>query len=433
MRILVLGAGGREHAITWKLSLSNPSRLFCAPGNGGIAEAAECVPLKADDPVAVRQFALQNSIELVVIGPEGPLVAGVADALREERIPVFGPDCSAAAIEGSKAFAKAFMERWRIPTARHVVFTRGKSSRAHRYIDEHGTPVVVKADGLAAGKGAFVTENALDAHAVIDDLFTRGLLGAASDRIIVEEFMRGDEASVFALTDGRNFVILPPAQDHKRVFDGDRGPNTGGMGAYAPTALIDGPLLGRIIEEIIEPAIRGLAAEGKRYLGCLYAGLMITAEGPKVIEFNARLGDPETQAVLPVIDVDFPGLLLACATGGLDGSRIIGPSRTAATVVIVSQGYPGRCETGKEIGGLAALRNRDDVVVFHSGTRRDGDRILTSGGRVLSVTGVAGRDDLQTAIASAYDAVGQVRFEGAYFRSDIAARGLRYTGSRNAQ
>ncbi|MGC9092119.1 MAG: phosphoribosylamine--glycine ligase [Bacteroidota bacterium] len=431
MNILILGGGAREHAIAWKLRQSPlVNDLFCAPGNGGIQEIAEIISMRADDGAAIRSFAQKNQVDLVFVGPEQPLVFGIADVLRKDGLRVFGPNRAAAEIEGSKAFAKAFMDRWRIPTASHRVFSRDEFSIAHDYVARQKVPIVIKADGLAAGKGSFVCESYEESKEVINDIFIKDKFGVSGSRIVIEEFLKGDEASIFAFTDGKHIIVLPPAQDYKRLLDDDRGKNTGGMGAYAPTALVDDLLLDRIIDEIILPTIHGLASEERLYSGCLYAGLMVTESGPKVVEFNVRLGDPEAQVVLPVIDEDVAELALACATGDLGTDAVLKPSRAATCVVMASKGYPDEYEVGKEIFGLEQFHGRSDVVIFHGGTRREGEQYVTSGGRVLSITGIADDEDLPKAISTAYGAVNAITFAGAQFRSDIGAKGIRYLMQR---
>lgn len=424
MRILVLGSGGREHAITWALAQS-PQRpeLFIAPGNPGTAALGTNVPIRATDAANLRKLVREEGIELVVIGPEQPLVEGVADVLRAEGARVVGPSAAAARLEGSKAFAKAFMQRHSIPTAAYRSFSAEQLDEALAYIDQHPEPLVVKASGLAAGKGAIVCAKREEARRALRWMMEEGGLGKAGSKVVVEAFLEGEEASVFALTDGRDYVLLAPAQDHKRIGEGDTGPNTGGMGAYAPTPVVTDFVLKRVAREIVEPVLAGMADEGHPYQGVLYCGLMITSEGPKVVEFNCRLGDPEAQVVLPVAEVDWVEVFDRVASGQVAGLKVPAVRRTAACVVLASEGYPGSYQKGLPVEGLAAAEALPEVMVFHAGTHRAEDgRLLTAGGRVLSVTAVA--DTLAAAIRRAYEAVEVIHFQGKYFRRDIGQKGL---------
>ncbi|HWF44565.1 MAG TPA: phosphoribosylamine--glycine ligase [Candidatus Kapabacteria bacterium] len=432
MRILVLGSGAREHAICWKLKQSpRVTKIFCAPGNAGIAQIAELVELIPTDVKAVSGFALRERIDLVVIGPEGPLAAGVADALDKERIPVFGPRKNAALLESSKAFAKEFMQRHDIPTARYAIFSYEEQVECRAFLRHVNYPTVIKADGLAAGKGVIICETEAEATHALDEVFTHRVFGEAGQRIVIEEYMEGEEASVFALTDGVDYATLAPAQDHKRILDGDRGKNTGGMGAYAPAPIVTEEILEQIKREIIEPALRGLREESRLYRGVLYCGLMISAGRARVVEFNVRFGDPEAEVVLPLIDGDLAEIFLACADGNLAS---VLPLRqfpaSAVTVVIASQGYPDSYQTGEVISGLEDFTQKkeieDGLVVFHGATKQDDrGRYLTSGGRVLAVTAIGFEDDLRATITQAYNAVAAIGFNGAYYRSDIGKKGLR--------
>lgn len=424
MRILVLGSGGREHAITWALAQS-PQRpeLFIAPGNPGTAALGTDVPIRATDAANLRKLVREEGIELVVIGPEQPLVEGVADVLRAEGARVVGPSAAAARLEGSKAFAKAFMQRHSIPTAAYRSFSAEQLDEALAYIDQHPEPLVVKASGLAAGKGAIVCAKREEARRALRWMMEEGGLGKAGSKVVIEAFLEGEEASVFALTDGRDYVLLAPAQDHKRIGEGDTGPNTGGMGAYAPTPVVTDFVLKRVAREIVEPVLAGMADEGHPYQGVLYCGLMITSEGPKVVEFNCRLGDPEAQVVLPVAEVDWVEVFDRVASGQVAGLKVPAVRRTAACVVLASEGYPGSYQKGLPVEGLAAAEALPEVMVFHAGTHRAEDgRLLTAGGRVLSVTAVA--DTLAAAIRRAYEAVEVIHFQGKYFRRDIGQKGL---------
>ena len=437
MRILVLGGGAREHAICWKLKQSTSvTKLFCAPGNAGIAQVAELVELIPTDAKAVVSFALRERIDLVVIGSEGPLAAGVADALDKERIPAFGPRRSAAQLESSKAFAKEFMHRHDIPTARYAVFSFEEQVECRAFLRHVNYPTVIKADGLAAGKGVIICETEAEATHVLDEIFTHRIFGEAGQRIVIEEFMEGEEVSVFAITDGIDYAVLSSAQDHKRILDGDRGKNTGGMGAYAPAPLMTEALMEQVKKEIIGPTLKGLREEGRLYRGVLYVGLMIsrkdsTAGRARVVEYNVRFGDPEAQVILPLIDGDVAQLFMACAEGRLAPLLPIKlfPA-SAVTIVMASQGYPDSYQTGEAISGLedfTVKREIDEgIVVFHGATKLDPQgRFVTSGGRVLSVTAVGYDDDLKNTIAQAYNAVAAIGFNGAYYRNDIGRKGLR--------
>jgi phosphoribosylamine---glycine ligase len=432
MRILVLGSGAREHAICWKLKQSpRVTKIFCAPGNAGIAQIAELVELIPTDVKAVSGFALRERIDLVVVGPEGPLAVGVADALDKERIPVFGPRKNAALLESSKAFAKEFMQRHDIPTARYAIFSYEEQVECRAFLRHVNYPTVIKADGLAAGKGVIICETEAEATHALDEVFTHRVFGEAGQRIVIEEYMEGEEASVFALTDGVDYATLAPAQDHKRILDGDRGKNTGGMGAYAPAPIVTEEILDQIKREIIEPALRGLREESRLYRGVLYCGLMISGGRARVVEFNVRFGDPEAEVVLPLIDGDLAEIFLACADGNLASVLPLRQfSASAVTVVIASQGYPDSYQTGEVISGLEDFTQKKEIeeglVVFHGATKQDDrGRYLTSGGRVLAVTAVGFEDDLRATITQAYNAVAAIGFNGAYYRSDIGKKGLR--------
>lgn len=431
MRILVVGGGGREHALAWALARS-PHRpdLFIAPGNPGTAALGRNVPIDAADVGALRDFAIAERIDLTVVGPEQPLVAGIVDAFEAAGLAIVGPTAAAARLEGSKAFAKAFMARHGIPTAAYRTFGAADYDAAAAYLEAHGAPVVLKASGLAAGKGAVVCATLEEAHATLDELLRRRVFGEACDEVVVEAFMEGEEASLFALCDGRDYVLLASAQDHKRVGEGDTGPNTGGMGAYAPAPVATDAVVARARREIIEPVLAGMAAEGCPFRGFLYCGLMITHEGPKVVEFNCRMGDPETQVVLPLLETDLVDLLSAAAEGRLAGVHAAQRPGAAACVVLASEGYPGAYPKGRPIDGLADAAALDDVVVFHAGTKQDGDgRVVSAGGRVLAVTGIGA--DLAEALDRAYAAVAHVRFEGMHFRRDIGRKGLAHLAARS--
>lgn len=425
MNVLVIGSGGREHAIVWKLKQSpNLSRIYCAPGNAGIAGLADLVPIRVDDVEGIYQFAKKNKINLTVVGPEVPLVKGVVDLFEKNGLRIFGPSKYAAQLEGSKVFAKNFLRKYRIPTAGYVTFDRSQHADAQQYVINHALPFVIKADGLAAGKGAVVCRSAGEALNTLQELFEKNVFGDAGRKIVVEDFMEGQEASVFVLTDGNDYRILQPAQDHKQILDGDKGKNTGGMGAYAPAPIVTSSLMKRVESEIIKPTLDGMRADAKPYKGCLYVGLMITSEGPKVVEFNCRLGDPETQVVLPLLETDFLEVLLACATGTLRSVKLRHHKATAVCVVIASRGYPDAYETGKPITGLDSAFQDTGIVIFHAGTKQENGKIVSSGGRVLGVTAVGFADDLEGTINAAYGAVKKISFDGAYYRSDIGRKAL---------
>jgi len=417
--MLIVGGGGREHALAWKIAQSpRVTALFTAPGNPGIARHAVCVPLAADALDGLVAFARRERIDLTVVGPEAPLVAGLADRLLDAGLAVFGPIAPAAAIEGSKAFAKDVMARNAIPTARFATFD--DPARARGYCREVGPPLVVKADGLAGGKGAIVCRTLADADEAVAECMERAAFGAAGATVIVEEFLSGEEVSFFALANGADALPLAAAQDHKTVFDGDQGPNTGGMGAYSPVASFDAAMERRVMDTIVRPTIAALAKEGAPYRGVLYVGLMLTAEGPKVIEFNCRFGDPECQALVVRVPGDLVPLLVAAAHGGPWPE--VGPwsTRASVCVVLASGGYPGKYGTGAAIEGVESAETAPGVTVFHAGTALREGRLVTAGGRVLGVTAVAG--DLATAIARAYGAVGAIRFAGMHYRRDIGRR-----------
>ncbi|HVW93337.1 MAG TPA: phosphoribosylamine--glycine ligase [Devosia sp.] len=419
MRVLVIGSGGREHALAWAIAKSpRLEKLFVAPGNGGTEQIATNVPLDIADHAAIVGFVEREAIDLVVIGPDAPAVAGLGDAVRDAGVLCFGPSKAAAQLEGSKSFTKALCEAMGIPTARYQRFTEPASALA--FIETHGAPVVVKADGLAAGKGVVVAQNVQQASDFVRDCFG-GAFGPSGTTIIVEDFFEGEEASVFALCDGERIVMLPSAQDHKRVWDGDRGPNTGGMGAYSPAPVMTPEMLERTRREIIEPTVRGMAARGTPFTGVLYAGLMITASGPKLIEYNVRFGDPEAQVLLPRLKTDLLDLLEATARGDLTGVVPEWREEACLTVVMAARGYPVSVETGSEIRGVDGI-DSEDVVVFHAGTRREGGRLVANGGRVLDVTALGAT--VAEAQARAYAAVERIDWPEGFFRRDIGWRAI---------
>lgn len=424
MRILVIGNGGREHALVEALAESDSvSALFAAPGNPGTAQSATNVGLSATDLDGLVEFAQTESIDLTLVGPEQPLVDGIVDRFEEAGLSVVGPSQDAARLEGSKAFADQFMARHGIPTASFQVFDAEEHEEAAAYLDEVGAPIVVKADGLAGGKGSFVCSTLEEAHDALDRIVKERAFGAAGDQVVIEEKMEGEEVSVLALTDGSHYVLLPPSQDHKPIGEGGTGPNTGGMGAFAPAPIVNGSLLSRICREIVEPTLQGMQEEGTPYRGVLYCGLMITDEGPKVVEYNCRLGDPEAQVVLPLVASDLVEAFQNLVEGTLQGGSLRTSSGAAACVVLASDGYPVEYETGFEITGIAEAEQVSDVSVIHAGTRLTPDGLLvTDGGRVLGVTALGA--DLPTALDRAYEGVERVHFDGKTFRRDIGEKGL---------
>jgi len=419
MKILVIGSGGREHALIWKLKQSSRvTEILCAPGNGGIAGLAKCVDIKADDVAALLKFAQENKIGLTVVGPEVPLVRGVVDAFEKAGLKIFGPSKAAAVLEGSKVFAKEFMVRHHVPTAKYLSFDTFEAAVAG--LSEFALPVVVKADGLAAGKGVIICSTKAEAEAALSEIMAKKVFKDAGVRVVIEEFLVGEEASILAVADGKDFVILESSQDHKRIFDGDQGPNTGGMGAYSPAPVVTPALMQKIASEVIKPVIDGMKQEGAAFKGILYAGIMVTQQGPKVLEFNTRFGDPETQAVLPRLKSDLVDVMLASVEGRLKGMKLQWDLRPCVCVVMAAGGYPGDYATGKVITGLE--NTSADAVVFHAGTRQDGDFIVTSGGRVLGVT--ASGSDIADAIRNVYAAAEGISFDGVQYRRDIGKKAL---------
>ena len=420
MRILVVGGGGREHALVWKLSQSpRVEKIYCAPGNPGIGEIAECVNISVDNIKALCGFAREHNVDLTVVGPEKPLTDGIVDYFTAQGLKIFGPTQEAAQLEGSKTFAKERMQEYHVPTADFAVFSSAQEAKA--YIEKQGKSIVVKADGLAAGKGVVVAETAAEALAAIDEIMLKKVHGDAGKQVVLEERLIGEEASLLAFTDGTTVIPMVAAQDHKRVGDGDTGPNTGGMGAYAPAPVVTPKLLKQIRDTILQPMIDGLRNDGILYQGCLYAGLMITAEGPKVIEFNARFGDPETQVVLPLLEGDLVPILEACIEGTLHQQEVKWKEGAAVCVVVAAGGYPGEYRRGDAISGLDAAAGKG-AVVFHAGTGLSSDSVVTHGGRVLGVTAVA--PTIAQAVDKVYPGVEQIKFTGMQFRKDIAHRAL---------
>ena len=418
MRILVVGKGGREHALVWKLSQSKKAeKIFVAPGNGGITELAEIVPIAVDDLTGLADFAQKNRIDLTVVGPELPLTLGIVDIFEERGLKIFGPNKEAAEIEGSKAFAKDFMDKYHIPTARFKVFT--SHLEAIDFSTSASYPLVIKADGLAAGKGAVIVNDPDEAKSRIEEIMVDMVFGEAGSKVLVEEFLTGEEVTVMALTDGERVIPMVSSQDHKRIGDGDTGLNTGGMGAYAPTSIVNEKMRQQITEEILEPTIQGLAEQGRKYTGVLYTGLMITDRGPKVLEYNCRFGDPETQAVLPLLESDLVQIFSDIADGYLNIDEVKWKDAHAACVVLASKGYPAAAQKGIAIEGLDKIAS-DSCVIFHAGTAKSGNQYITDGGRVLGVTAVD--KTLSGALARAYDTINDIYFSGMQYRRDIGWR-----------
>lgn len=433
MRILVVGSGGREHALVWKLAQSpHAERIYCAPGNAGIAKLAECINVKALDLDGLANFAATQKVDLTIVGPEAPLIAGIVDRFEARGLRIFGPSTDPARIEGSKIFAKELMARYSIPTA---AFWRCDTpdeahQRIHAVFANHPEPdarLVIKADGAAAGKGVVIARGEEEAHRVADDMMTRRVFGSAGERIVLEEFLEGEEASIMAFTDGETVIPMPPSQDHKRAYDNDEGPNTGGMGAYSPVPIIPPSTVDTVAQSVLCPAVRAIRDLGIPYKGVLYAGIMVTPQGVRTLEFNCRFGDPETQALLPLLESDLIEIMDAVVNSSLEGLDVRWRSAASVNVVAASRGYPEDYEVGKPISGLedACRDASDDCIVFHAGTREEDGKILTAGGRVLSVTAVG--PDLRQAAERAYQALGRIHFDGIHYRRDIAARALRLT------
>ena len=436
MRILVIGSGGREHALVWKIAQSKlADKIFCAPGNGGISKQAECIDIETEDIPALLEFAKREKIDLTVVGPEAPLSAGIVDEFNNYKLRIFGPNKKAAQLEASKVFAKELMAKYNIPSADFKIFD--VASEAKQYIDKIGVPCVIKADGLAQGKGVIVAKTVKEAEQAVISIMQERIFGDAGNKVIIEDCLFGEEASIIVLTDSHEVIPLASSQDHKRVFDNDFGPNTGGMGAYSPAPVVTEGLFRKILDNIIYRIIQGLVKEGIGYNGVLYAGIMITDEGPKVLEFNVRFGDPETQAILPRLKSDLLEVMLAASeeklnrvkkTGGLNWD-----ARTCVCVVCSSGGYPGEYEKGKEILGLEEVEKMQDVVVFHAGTQQLNDsttqrpKTVTNGGRVLGVTGLG--NTIKEAIEHTYQAVERIHFEGMHYRRDIGQKALKTVGS----
>jgi len=422
MRVLVVGGGGREHTLVWKLSQSpQVEKIYCAPGNAGIAPLAECIPIGAEEVEKLQAFAREKEIHLTVVGPEAPLMEGITDRFRENGQLIFGPCRKGALLEGSKAWAKRFMTRYGIPTGEYEIFT--SPGDAYTYLERCSFPLVVKADGLAAGKGVIITESLEEARRAVHYIMEEKAFGSAGDSIIIEEFLEGEEVSVFAVTDGSTYLAFPSAQDHKPIYDGDRGPNTGGMGAYSPAPVLTAEMYKEVEEKIFKPVVRGMQEEGITYRGVIYGGLIVTAKGIKALEYNARFGDPEAQVLLPRLQSDLFPILYEASRGNL--AAVPEPQWTddvVVCVVMASAGYPGSYEKGKEISGWEKVPAMENAIVFHAGTALKNGKIVTNGGRVLGVT--AWDPSLKAALDKAYSITELVTFEGAYFRRDIAHRAL---------
>ncbi len=422
MKVLVVGGGGREHALVWKIAQSKKVRkVFCAPGNAGIGKMAECVNIKADKVADLLNFARFEGIDLTVVGPEASLTQGIVDLFEKEGKKIFGVSKAAAELEGSKVFAKELMRRYNIPTAEYKVFY--SATQAENYVRLKTAPIVVKADGLASGKGVFVAGTTDEALEAVDIIMRKKAFGDAGNRVIVEECLKGEEASFMAFSDGETVVHMASSQDHKRVFDNDKGPNTGGMGAYSPAPVVTPELADRIMKEVMLPTVRGMKQEGKPYKGVLYAGLMIGEAGPKVLEFNVRFGDPEAQPILMRLDSDLVDIMLAVSEGALTPDMVRWKPQASVCVVAAAKGYPGSYEKGIPITGLDEAARQENTFVFHAGTADRGGQVVTNGGRVLGVTALG--HDVAEAITRAYHAMGKIRFEGMHYRKDIGARALR--------
>ena len=420
MKVCVIGSGGREHALAWRLSISpSVTKVYAIPGSAAMSDCAELVGIDWQQSDHLINFLKDNQVDLVVVGPEAPLVAGLADELNKAGIPVFGPSKAAAQLEGSKVFAKDLMKKYNIPTAVYGVFHNVEEAKA--FIATTGAPIVVKADGLAAGKGVVVAMTIDEANAAVEDMLSGNRFGEAGSTVVIEEFMEGEEASLLAFVDGKTVVPMIASQDHKRIFDGDKGPNTGGMGTYAPAPVLTDALRDEAMKTILEPMVEAMQKEGMPYVGCLYAGLMITPQGPKVVEFNARFGDPETQVVLPLLDSDLGQVMMACATGTLTADMVKWKDSSAACVILASKGYPETSSKGDVIHG--DIKQHDTTIVFHSGTKLVGEEYVTNGGRVLGVVGLG--KDLRTALDRAYGRIEHINFEGMQYRTDIGAKAFK--------
>lgn len=423
MKVLVVGSGGREHTLVWKIAQSpKVDKIYCAPGNGGIAEIAECVNINAEEINSLADFALDKKIDLTVVGPEVPLVKGIVDLFEGQGLRIFGPHKDAAILEGSKVFSKEMMIKYGIPAAKARIFDHPHD--AQEYVEDVGAPIVIKADGLAAGKGVIVCSTVKEAKEATAKIMKERIFGEAGKKVIIEECLKGEEASILVFTDGENIIPLAGSQDHKQIFDGDKGGNTGGMGAYSPAPLITKDLLEKVIKQIIKPTISGMNSEGRRYKGVLYAGIIVTDEGPKALEFNARFGDPETQAILPRLKDDLVSVMEEIIDAKLTRKELNWDERACACVVLASGGYPGKYEKGKEISGLEKVKKMKDAFVFHAGTRLTPDRhCVTNGGRVLGATALG--NNIEDAVNKAYEVAEGIHFDNIYYRSDIGYRAIK--------
>ena len=420
MRVLVIGSGGREHALVWKIKQSpKVEKIFCAPGNAGTSEFADNIPIAADDIEGLLQFAMKKEIGLTVVGPEQPLVMGIVDRFEVKGLRIFGPSASAAELEGSKSFSKDIMQKYGLPTAEYKIFTSAES--ATKYIQAKNCPLVVKANGLAAGKGVLLCRSSREALVAVDTIMRQRLFGEAGDQIVVEEFLEGQEISVLAFSDGQSVLLMDSAQDHKAVYDGDIGPNTGGMGAYSPAPVFTELMRQKVRDKIMLPMVRAMQQEGRTYKGILYAGLMLTKTGPQILEFNARFGDPETQPLMVRMETDIIPLFEACIDGTLGQCQVNWKNKSSVCVVMTAEGYPGTYQKGEIISGLQNANSTPEVVVFHAGTKEKDGKVLTNGGRVLGVTATGA--NTESAIQRAYDAVGKVNWRGVHYRKDIGSRG----------
>ena len=422
MKVLVIGGGGREHSLVWKIAQSpEVSKIFCAPGNPGISELAECINITADQTSLVCEFAVKENIRLTVVGPEAPLVDGIVDVFSKHNLKVFGPDQKAAILEDSKVFSKLLLRKHGIPTADFKCFD--DHGQARHYIMSRGAPIVVKADGLSKGKGVFVCKTNDEALLAIDSIMKDRVFGNAGDQVVIEECLIGEEVSLLAFTDGRTIVPMENSQDHKTVYDGDEGPNTGGMGAYSPVPIMTSELYRGIEKDILVPTVHAMNKEGRPYKGVIYIGLMITFAGPMVLEFNVRFGDPEAQVILTRMKSDIVPIMLATISGGLDNVDLEWLPQASVCVVMASGGYPGQYDNGKEIKGLDSLKNQEGISVFHAGTKSEKEKIVTNGGRVLNV--VACDRDIKEAQKKVYEAVSKISFDGAHYRRDIADKAIK--------
>ena len=430
MKILVVGNGGREHALAWKIRQSPlVEEVYCAPGNAGIAQIADCVPIEGSSIVEIADFAQTIKADLTVVGPELPMVLGIADEFQRRSLPIFCPSRGAAELEGSKAFARDFMGRHKIPSPGYEVCSSIEEAYGFLKRSPFGYPLVIKADGLAAGKGTLIVEDEPQAKAIVDQMMAERKFGIAGSKIVMEEFLKGEEVSFLVFSDGSTVLTMVSVQDHKRALDGDRGPNTGGMGTVSPSTSFSLDVHKQIMQDIVLPTVGGMAAEGRRYQGVLYVGLMMTAAGPKVLEFNARFGDPETQVILPRMKSDLVPILLGVADGQLKDTKIDWLKEPAVCVVLASKGYPEGAETGQVVKGLEALKGDPEVIVFHGATKQQGNDIVTVGGRVLGITALG--QNLEAAIRKGYDAVSKVSFDGMQYRKDIGKRALAHLRVEN--